>query len=225
MRRIRRRLPEHDQITALAAERDAARSELRRLQDHVREHTSLNDSEAREHVEHPVVRNERGEIVDLEAHSEMPSLRRSYDWWPLLRVVGVSISVGVVFGTMVFSYAAFKTRDTIEQKALSRVQSDISELHEYIRHLERDVDYIKSKLTTKTAPIPCTEVSGEARMECLRRDTVESIDKARAIIQQEIGNLQHQYTRALVQGDRTQVDVRARAGDRTIRDPGDSSAE
>jgi hypothetical protein len=121
--------------------------------------------------------------------------------------------------------AAWNTRETNERKALSQVQSDTSELHEYIRYLERDVDYIKSKLTTETSPDPCTEVSGDERMECLRLNTVMRIDKIRGAIKEEIYRIlqqqqrqrqgQSNYGDTVVYGHRAQMDVRARAGNRS----------
>lgn len=231
--RIRRPIPEPDALLRIAAERDAAL----RARDAWKRVAQGNGSQSISSLEeeHGLVpaTDEHVEELEREIRLESVTLSRSWGWWPVMKTVGIAASVATVFMAMFFTMAAWNTRETNERKALSQVQSDTSELHEYIRYLERDVDYIKTQLT-KTSPDPCTEVSDDERMECLRLNTVMRIDKIRGAIKEEIYRVlqqqrqqqgQSNYSDTVVHSDRTQVDVRARTGDRRSRHPGGSGIE
>lgn len=126
--RIRRPLPEHDQITRLAAERDAARGALRRLQDHIRAHTSqpppagLGDNPPTEGLEDDDVRIDR--LVEV---NTVPR-RRTASWWYVTKALTVIFSIAALLIGLIVGVGMMVDQNKAEQRRLSTIEHELIRL-------------------------------------------------------------------------------------------------
>ena len=120
-------------------------------------------------------------------------------------------------------------KKSIEGYVKARIEFDetLDETRRKTAAMEIYYEYFDNEEQPAIAPsieastVPCTEVSGDELMDCLRLDTVQRIDKVRKAVREEAYRLlqqqqgQSNYSDTVVHSDRAQVDVRARAGNRS----------
>jgi len=184
--RIRRRLSEHDQLTALAAERD----QWRGIAEDLLEVRDMRDSQSDSRV---IARDSQGNEIDVteQARSRVsrgePGSQSS--WGDALWRVFVGLAILVTIGgSIAMAVNKITEENDAEEGRLLRMESDVSELHKYIRHLERKLEYTKRIVTTKAPAV------GSDR-----------------------NNSTYDTGQGQLSNGNAQMDVRARAGDRSVR--------
>lgn len=142
MRRIRRPLPEHDQITRIAAERDAARSALRRLQDHVRGNASVADLNERNNNSPTEGLEDEEEHIDRLVEVNTVSRRSSSaGWWGVTKILAITFAIAAGFiGLIVWAGTTFDENRQAQGQTQTQEQKLIDLTHQMTRMAKIDAD-------------------------------------------------------------------------------------